>query len=572
MTQRTTPNSWRHYAEVLEQLKTYFPSPVSDPIMDGYFVHSMSRFLDQIDGLKSAAPILGKEHAAAYGESLTAAFPEAMSSLESMTDFISDYCKGMVVWSHPNAQVNVTPPPTIASITAVVAAAIFNPNMCWDEYSMRFAEAEIRAIAMLANLIGYESEQAGGLFTFGGTGTILYGCKLGIERLFGGRAMHDGIREDIKIVCSSVSHYSHLNVAAWLGVGTRNVMLVPSTSENEMSLTALEHTLRQTFKRGEKVAVIIATLGTTDAFGIDDLAAIVHLRDRLVDEYRLPYSPHIHADAVIGWAWAVFRDYDFHINPLGFHARTLRSLQDSLQKIDSLALADSIGIDLHKTGYAPYISSAFLVKERAHLALLSRDREQMPYLYQFGRYKPGVYTLECSRSAASALAALANMQLLGKQGYRVLIGHAVEMAELLRERLEQHSFIKVLNDYNYGPVTLFRVYPEEMNAHEAWLCEMNEPGWADTVAALNRYNRSIFDHIHTRAMRGEGVLLSWTNAYQPVRYAPAPELSALKSFVMSPWTDTDAIEMVVQQVLEVRQLVLWPKQDQKPPISAPSNR
>jgi hypothetical protein len=50
---KTEPRPRTHYADVLEHLKTYFPSPVSDPIMDGYFVHSISRLLDQVDSLKS---------------------------------------------------------------------------------------------------------------------------------------------------------------------------------------------------------------------------------------------------------------------------------------------------------------------------------------------------------------------------------------------------------------------------------------------------------------------------------------------------------------------------------------
>lgn len=48
--------------------------------------------------------------------------------------------------------------------------------------------------------------------------------------------------------------------------------------------------------------------------------------------------------------------------------------------------------------------------------------------------------------------------LLGKEGFRVLIGHVVEMAEMLRERLEQHPFIQVVNEKNFGPVTLFRCW------------------------------------------------------------------------------------------------------------------
>lgn len=94
----------------------------------------------------------------------------------------------------------------------------------------------------------------------------------------------------------------------------------------------------------------------------------MRLRERLAEEYKLAKPPHIHADAVIGWVWSVFKNYDFAGNPLGFHTRTLRSLQDSLIRMGDLSLADSVGFDFHKTGYAPYISSAFLVKDRGDLA------------------------------------------------------------------------------------------------------------------------------------------------------------------------------------------------------------
>ena len=63
---------------------------------------------------------------------------------------------------------------------------MYNPNIVSDEYSGRFSEAEIQSIAILSDLIGYDPQLSGGLFTFGGTGTILYGCKLGIEKILGG--------------------------------------------------------------------------------------------------------------------------------------------------------------------------------------------------------------------------------------------------------------------------------------------------------------------------------------------------------------------------------------------------
>ena len=116
-------------------------------------------------------------------------------------------------------------------------------------------------------------------------------------------------------------------------------------------------------------------MGTTDSFGLDDLTSITTLRDTLVNEFQLDYKPHIHADAVIGWAWSVFNDYDVEKNPLGFRPRTIRALAGACRRIRHLSTADSVGIDFHKTGFAPYISSLVLVKNRADLELVTRNPE-----------------------------------------------------------------------------------------------------------------------------------------------------------------------------------------------------
>src|SRR5208283_4925484 len=151
-------------------------------------------------------------------------------------------------------------------------------------------------------------------------------------------------------------------------------------------LKLLEVACREALDQGKRIAAIIATLGTTDAFGLDDVQAMVALRDALVGEYQLDYRPHVHADAVIGWAWSVFNDYDIEANPLGFRRRTVRALAGACRQVRHLHLADSIGVDFHKTGFAPYVSSLLLVKDRNDFALLSREAAQMPYLYQYGDY------------------------------------------------------------------------------------------------------------------------------------------------------------------------------------------
>ncbi len=114
----------------------------------------------------------------------------------------------------------------------------------------------------------------------------------------------------------------------------------------------------------------------------------------------------------------------------------MRALAAAQHRIRHLKLADSIGIDFHKTGFAPYVSSLVLAADRDDFERIARDRETMPYLYQSGEYHPGMYTLETTRSGLGPMAALANLLLFGKEGLRTLLGHAVEMAEVLREQIE----------------------------------------------------------------------------------------------------------------------------------------
>lgn len=537
------------YRDILENIRLAFPQPVSDAIHDSYFVHSIMRALDQVDDLKTHLPMLGDIISGDFEKAREATLPDTMASIEDVTADLVGYLRGMTLFGHPRTQQNVIPPPTIPSVIGVLLASLYNPNLVWDEYSRLVALAEVEIVAMASQLIGYDPEQASGVFTFGGTATTLYGVKLGLEKACPG-TMQNGTPEDAVVFVSDAGHYCAANIVGWLGIGTSNLVTIPTTVENEMDLAQLEEEARGALESGKKIAAIIATLGTTDAFGLDDLAHIVAFRDTLVDEYRLDYQPHIHADAVIGWAWSVFNDYDFENNPLGFRPRTVRALAGACRRIRHLSLADSIGIDFHKTGFTPYISSLVLFKNRADLELVQRQQEEMPYLYQFGEHRPGMYTLETSRAGTGTLAALANFRLFGEQGLRVILGHIVEMTQLLREHLEGHEGTTVLNRENFGTVTLFRAYPVGVDTFSIKGHEFEDAAYRDSLLAHNEYNRQISEYVHSEAMEGRGVVISITDCYRRTQYGEP--IVALKSFILSPFVDEADVEMVVSKVLEAR--------------------
>jgi glutamate/tyrosine decarboxylase-like PLP-dependent enzyme len=540
------------YRQLLDSLRRGFPQPVSDPVHDAYFVFTISRALAQVDGLKSQTPMLGPPDWPDFVSARRHKVETAGRPLESVVGDLVEHLKGMFIWGHPQSQINVVSHPSIASVIGVLLPSTYNPNLCSEESGRGVSEAEVRATAMLADLVGYDSQQAAGVFTFGGTGGMLYGVRAGLEKALPGSMQH-GVRSDAVIIASEASHHAVLNVAGWLGIGQDHVITVPTSDDNAIRLELLEETLRDVLARDKKIAAIVATMGSTDAFGIDDVREIVALRDSLAAEMGLNYLPHVHADAVIGWAWSVFSDYDFENNDLGFRGRTKRALFAANHRIRHLSLADSIAVDFHKTGYCPFISSLVVFKTAGDLRLLARDRSAMPYVFQSGSHHPGMYTLETSRGGAGPMAALANLLFLGKEGLRVLLGHAVEMAEVLREGIESHPDLTLLNEHNVGAVTLFRMYPKGVDTYTVKAREFHDPDYQDQVLAVNDYNRRIYQKVHAEALTGKGVVLSMTDCYRLTD--SGNPVTALKSYVLSPFSDEERMHSILEHVLAARDAI-----------------
>lgn len=114
----------------------------------------------------------------------------------------------------------------------------------------------------MARLIGYDPVRAGGLFTFGGTGTTLYGIKLGLEKSLPG-GMEHGIREDAVVFASHSSHYCRYNIVGRLGLGAKNLMTIPATVHDAMDLKAFRAEILHVIKSGQKIGGIIPAPGTT---------------------------------------------------------------------------------------------------------------------------------------------------------------------------------------------------------------------------------------------------------------------------------------------------------------------
>ncbi len=201
------------YEEIVQSLRQAFPQPVSDPVHVAYFVFSFMRALDNLDAMKSETPLLGKPANLDYDAARRQRIATEPSTLEQVSQELSDRLSGMFIWGHPRAQINVVPTPTIPSIIGGLLPTIYNPNLCSDESARGVALTEVEVTAMASDLVGFPPHGAGGLFTFGGTGTLLYGVKIGLEKAYPG-TVKAGVRERAVIICSEQAHYACMSPPA----------------------------------------------------------------------------------------------------------------------------------------------------------------------------------------------------------------------------------------------------------------------------------------------------------------------------------------------------------------------
>ncbi|MFH1100732.1 MAG: cyclic nucleotide-binding domain-containing protein [Methanobacteriota archaeon] len=564
---------WRSHLKIIQSA---FPSPWKEEGDDQIFENTFLQAVHELDTMKH--PRMFQEQKAWQGYLGDPALPdystckdvklnEHMTPLPEVITELVNFFNGMPNWNHPQTMCNVVPPPNTASIIGSTLCQVFSPNILEGEYSWNIAKTEIESGAMLAQLIGWDPHKSGGIYTFGGTGCYLYGTKLALTTVLGKETRFKGIREEGQILVSRAGHYVKQNCSDWTGLGMNNVREIPVDEHNRMSIPDLKRVMKECQQEGKPVVMIVCTMGTTDAFAIDPIAEVRKIIDQYKNAKEYP-KPFLYADAVIGWSWLAFRSYDFKKNPLQFSKKALKILEHNYQQIKPLHFADAIGIDFHKTGWAPYNSSFFVVKDYDTFCdLLSRP---LPgYLQDRTSYNPFKFTLETSRTGAYAMAGWATLRLFGHEGYQVMLGRIIEVGIFFRELLQKDKNLVCVNPDNHGFVTLFRVYPKHVDAEQQYEKELNDPQYQNELRAYNLLQQRIANKLFALLRDPKQKVPGWenppytsfTSGYRTPEYAPDEKDSryfvyALKAFPMSPNSNELSMQIVRNYVLKARDMVI----------------
>jgi glutamate/tyrosine decarboxylase-like PLP-dependent enzyme len=589
---RGISEKWRNKMKILQSA---FPSPWQEVGKDQIFENTFLSAVKLLDEMKHPRVFqdqnawqcyLGDPVLPDYSSCKDVQLEDHMRPLEEVIEEMLSYFHGMPNWNHPQTMANVVPPANTAAIIGSTLCSIYNPNILEGDYSWNIAKTEIEASAMLAQLIGWDPNTSGGIFTFSGTGCYLYGTKLALTTVLGKDSRYSGVREEGQILVSCGGHFVKNNCSDWTGLGMNNVREIQVDENNSMSIAHLKQVMEECHQQDKPIVMIVCTMGATDSWAVDSIEEVRELIDQYENAKGYP-KPFLYADAVIGWSWLAFSTYDFDQNPLQFSRKALKVLESNYQQIKPLHHADAVGIDFHKTGWAPYVCSLFMVKDHQEFTRLL-GRPSPAYLQDRTPYNPFKYTLETSRTGAFSMAAWATLRLFGREGFQVMLGHIIEVGLFLRQLLASDNNLVCVNPDNYGFVTLFRVYPSHINAEEQYEKELNDPRYREELRSYNllqqRVANKLFKMLRDPNQKFPGwenpPYTSFTSGFRPPAYAPDEEdhrywVYALKAFPMSPNANElsmmnvrnyviKACELVVNELLSSEQLDIEP-------ISAPAD-
>jgi glutamate decarboxylase len=330
-----------------------------------------------------------------------------------------------------------------------------NQNLVKIETSKAFTPLERQVLGMMHHLVYGEKDgfykkwmhsanHSLGAFCSGGTVANITALWIARNRLlkpdgdFKGiakeglfRAMQHYGYQGLAIVVSERGHYSLGKAADVLGIGRDMVVSVKTDANNKVDTAEMRRVLADLSARNIKVLAIVGVAGATETGNIDPLNELADLAEQ--------QQCHFHVDAAWGGATLLSAKY--------------RHLLAGIER------ADSVTIDAHKQMYVPMGAGMVVFKHPSTANVIEHHAE---YILRKGSKDLGSQTLEGSRPGMAMLVH-ACLQVIGRQGYQILIDRSLEKARYFATLINHNIDFELITEpelciltYRYVPAQVQR--------------------------------------------------------------------------------------------------------------------
>lgn len=280
-------------------------------------------------------------------------------------------------------------------------------------------KVEEQVLQWFKELFRFPSESSG-IFTSGCSMANIIGLAVARNQAAGQMIKLLGIQNlpnKLVLYTSKERHSSIDKAVDLLGIGRKNLRIIPTDDQFKISIEALEEAIAEDLQNGLLPFCVVANVGTVNTGAVDDLEQISEICNKA--------NLWLHVDGAFG---------------------ALAALSDELKdRVRGLHLADSLAFDLHKWMYLPYGVGCVLVQNRqAHLEAFSSDGDYIvhkeAWFSDFG--------VELSRGFL-ALKVWMSLKAYGVRHFGQLIKKDVDHAAYLAKRVEINAHLELL-----APVSL----------------------------------------------------------------------------------------------------------------------
>nr|XP_020462422.1 acidic amino acid decarboxylase GADL1 [Monopterus albus] len=297
-----------------------------------------------------------------------------------------------------------------------------------------FTLMEETVLRKMIEMVGWE-EGGDGIFNPGGSMSNMYAVNLARYH-YCPDIKEDGLVavQRLVILASQECHYSISKSAALLGIGTKNVYMVPSDSRGKMIPSALEELIKTAKSEGAVPFMVNATAGTTVLGAFDPIEEIADICEK--------YNLWLHVDACWGGA-ALMSDRHKHL-------------------LKGIHRVNSVAWNPHKMLMVSLQCSAFLVRDKT--SLLQRCHSaQASYLFQQDKfydvsYDTGDKSVQCSRKP-DAFKFWLMWKALGTRELEQRVDRALAMARHLAQAIKKREGFTLLMEPEYANVCFWYVPP-----------------------------------------------------------------------------------------------------------------
>jgi glutamate/tyrosine decarboxylase-like PLP-dependent enzyme len=225
---------------------------------------------------------------------------------------------------------------TPLAMLADMLASGMNPQTAGIQDGARYVEE--RVIAWLAELMGFPANSSG-LLLSGGSMANLVALAVARQAKAGFDVREQGMGDgapSLIVYASTEAHSSVRKAVELMGMGRRQLRLIPVDAEYRIRLDALRAAIAEDRRLGRRPICVVGNAGTVNTGATDDLEALAEL---------------CRAEGL----W-------FHVDgAFGALVVLAPALKDMVRGIEA---ADSVAFDLHKWGYLPFEVGCTLVRHR----------------------------------------------------------------------------------------------------------------------------------------------------------------------------------------------------------------